>query len=217
MIRTSFGFSRFAGVVLALALFAGINAMADTVAFSLPCPSTCITGPAGTSGDPVNLAIAFTVGGSNISVDALGFYDTTGSTETETVGLYDSSKTLLTSLVVTGSATGYVFGSLATPVTLTAGDKYVVNDFTGENGWLYSNGHVPVTASQISVTGTPAFYVYGSSFAYPTQPGPENGYYGPNFEIAGATSPAVPEPSSVFLLGGCLLGVVAFRRKKRVV
>src|SRR5580704_4245529 len=216
MMRTTFGFSRLAGTVLALALSAGINAMADTVAFSVPCPTTCIAGPSGTSGDPVNLGIAFTVGGSNIAVDALGFYDVTGSTETETVGLYDSSKTLLTSLVVTGSATGYVFESLATPVTLTAGDKYVVNDFTGENGWLYSNPNPPVTASQISVSGTPAFYVYGSSFAYPTQPGPENGYYGPNFEIAGATSP-VPEPSSVILLGGCLFSVIAFRRKKRVV
>jgi uncharacterized protein DUF4082/PEP-CTERM motif-containing protein len=215
--RTSFAFFRFAGIVLALALFAGINAMADTMAFSVPCPSTCISGPAGTSGDPVNLAIAFTVGGSNISVDALGFYDTTGSTETETVGLYDSSKTLLTSLVVTGSATGYVFGNLATPVMLTAGDNYVVNDFTGENGWLYSNPKVPVAASQISVSGTPVLYLYDSSFAYPTQKSPEFGYYGPNFEIAGATSPAVPEPSSVFLLGGCLLGVIAFRRKKHVV
>jgi hypothetical protein len=215
--RTSFGFFRFAGIALALALLAGVNAMADTVAFSLPCPSTCIAGPAGTSGDPVNLGIAFTVGGSNISVDALGFYDTTGSTETETVGLYNSSKTLLTSLVVTGAATGYVFESLATPVMLTAGDKYVVNDFTGENGWLYSNPTVPVVASQISVSGTPAIYVYDSSFAYPTQNSPEFGYYGPNFEIAGATSPAVPEPSGVFLLGGCLLSVIAFRRKKRVV
>jgi hypothetical protein len=40
--RTSFGFFRFAGIVLALALFAGINAMADTMAFSVPCPSTCL-------------------------------------------------------------------------------------------------------------------------------------------------------------------------------
>jgi hypothetical protein len=38
--RTSFGFFRFAGIALALALLAGVNAMADTVAFSLPCPST---------------------------------------------------------------------------------------------------------------------------------------------------------------------------------
>jgi hypothetical protein len=200
-------------VILAVVLFGAFgmtDATADTVAFTAP---TVIANTNVYPNTPVNLGIVFTAN-ANFSVDALGFYyQIEATTLPETVGLYNSSGTLLASTTpflpsVPPLVDGYVFQSI-TPVALTSGDQYIVDAFVGNNPWAY--GAEPTTDPLVSFGYD--IYKYTNGLAVPnnttTTLGPA--YYGPNFEIGAS---AVPEPGSLGLLAIALVltGFLYYRK-----
>jgi len=181
--------------------FCATEVKADTVAFT--APGSGLTTVGANSGS-VNLGIEFTAD-STFMVDALGFYDGSFVTGSETVGLYNSVGTLLASATVAlgGSPiSGYLFQSIA-PVTLTSGSVYTVEAFVATNGWTYGS----LGTASPNVTFDSGEYAYATSMQFPTN---ASGlvYYGPNFEIVGASG--APEPGSfglllsVAVLTGCL-------------
>jgi Domain of unknown function (DUF4082)/PEP-CTERM motif len=193
--------------ILAVALVAGWipgTAHADVMAFT---ENGVITSGIGVN-NPVNLSLVFSVG-SDISVTALGAYFVQNDWKSpETVGLYDMSRNLLAFTTIQSTDTllnGYLFRDI-TPVTLIAGQQYIVNAFVGNNAW--SSGDSPILDSRITYDAH--IYQYSSGFEFPTQTTTANGsaYYAPNFLLT-----TVPEPSTYALL--CIsLGVVGYARRK---
>lgn len=191
-------------------------AMAGTPAFT----TSGTVYDAGAPNDPVNLGNVFT-STANISVDALGFYDGTGISAPETVGIFNSSGTLLASVSVPNSGTtvsGYFFASI-TPVALTKGNQYTVNALTGNNDWNYGFVNPNTTAD---ITYDNHTYDYTSEFTFPTytanHAGGDSGvYYGPNFEYT--TSGAIPEPSTwlMMLFGFVGLAFAGYRPTREAV
>jgi len=126
-------------------------ARADSTAF-VASPLYTIIG----SG-PVNLGMVFTAN-SNITVDALGYFDIFDSygiiVAPATVAIYDSSGNLLSSTVVSpGSPVvdGYFYQAI-TPINLTAGNQYTVDEFSSDGNWAYSFGAPLTTAPILLIT-----------------------------------------------------------------
>jgi hypothetical protein len=206
--RVDYRYSRGSCVasVLVSALFGALtasNAMADVVAFT---PSSAPI-DAKAANDPVNLGLVFTAD-STFSVDALGIYDQADLKSSETVALYSSTGKLLTSATVTLSdpeVSGYLFQSI-TPYTLTAGDKYTLVAYVGDNDWSYGST-APTTNADVTYDSHD--YDYTSHLAFPTDTagaagGPNGTYYGPSFEIATAKT---PEPGALILLATMLIAL----------
>jgi hypothetical protein len=185
---------------LASILFAA-PAVCDTVAFT---PSTGLTS---IQNGPVNLGMIFSVN-NDITVDALGYYNSPGIGLTPIeVGLFTSSGTLLASTTVTPSTPvdGYFFASIA-PISLTAGDSYVVDEYT--DFWSYGGAGPPTTPSSITYVANNQVYLYSGSFAFPvdTLAHAPTAYYGPNFLIASPI--ATPEPSFYAVLAIGMAGLI---------
>lgn len=95
--------------------------------------------------EPFVLGNSFTVGANDLEVTALGYYDFTvgggtgdGLTDTHDVGIYNSSGSLIASVTVPSGTVGtllgdYRYASLASTVTLTAGQTYTLAGTTGDN------------------------------------------------------------------------------------
>jgi hypothetical protein len=192
-----------------LASLSTVGAHAGTPVFS---PATTF-GPADyQAGLPVNLGMVFTVN-SNTEATALGFYDIPDLTDSEDVGLYDSSGDLLASVTVSRFSPltgGYHFLPIA-PVALIAGDTYTVDAQVNDNPWQY--GTLAPTPPQITFDNNS--YLYSSSLAFPTNTGGSGpAYFGPNL-IIGA-----PEPTSwaLMLMGfGALGATMRIARRKSAV
>ena len=129
---------------LAITLVVAVPAFGNVSAF------TAASGLSFTGGGPVNLGLSFTVN-DTITVDALGFYDIAPSDNSSTpVAIYTSSGTLLASTNVPSSAgqvDGYLFQSIS-PITLTAGDSYVVDELTANGNWDYGGAGPPPTPAK---------------------------------------------------------------------
>lgn len=159
-------------------------------------------------GSPVNLGNVFTTSAAG-RVTSLGFYTPTNLVGGgETVGLFDSTGTLLASTFVAVSVNTpgqYFFQSIA-PVLLTAGQQYTVVNFVGQNGWAY--GSVTSTGVNFDYNS----YAYGTALAFTTSTGGSGpAYLGPNLTIG-----AVPEPATwaMMLTGFGLIGMAKRRRQK---
>jgi hypothetical protein len=204
---------------LAVALFAAFaanEARADIPGFIAPVLNSPFDYQAGT---PVVLGNVFTAN-INFSVDALGFYynpTLLPMTQSEEVGLFDSSGNLLisTTVLLTDPVTGsYLFHTI-TPVSLTAGHQYTVAAQVGDNPWAFgptgpgpafTPTGPPPTAPEITFNNND--YLYVSTLTFPTMTlGSGPAYYGPNFEIA-------PEPGfyGILALGLAGLAYGVFRR-----
>jgi len=158
-------------------------------------------------------------------VTDLEWYDPTrnGLSTQHMVGIWNSRGTLLTSAVIPAGAAAGLDGMfrfvLVTPITLTVGNGYVVG---GENFVTNTDrlacGSGGSCDGLLSQTLDPrlafvnaTFSDVGSGFVTPTQfSGAHEGFYGPSFSVG-----AVPEPTSMLLIGTAILGCIVFRRTIR--
>lgn len=197
----------FALIALITGAVAGFSAaaIADPLVTLTPNPGNTFNNANGYS-----LGFGFVVS-SSITVDALGYFDTGVLTENHSIGLYDSTQSLLASALVTSaSPVSNSFAYTAIPdVLLNPGTYYLM----GTSGFVDPYTFSP-TASSVDPRASFAASAYsdGNSLQFPDTVDPTTfGYFGPNLDI----STQVPEPFTLSLFGGGLAGLVAVRRCKR--
>ena len=171
-------------LLLLVALTGGVAASAQIT----PAWTAGTVGATNWNASQVDLGDEFT---SNITgtVDALGIYagNNASYVNPETVGLYNSSGTLLTSVVVTDTdllSNGYYWAAPLTPASVVAGQDYTVVDYTNGNGWAYG------TVNNNWATFNYDDYAYTNGLVYTsTQHGSGPAYLGPNVSVpeGGAT------------------------------
>jgi hypothetical protein len=167
-----------------------------------------------------------------ITITALGFYDSNANGQAETfdnapVGVYDlTTNTLLGSTTVTASdpLTGFfLYAPLSDSIELNTTDTYAVVGITGTN---YYSADVPASSALVDVNAaidylTPA-YATSNGFTQSFTLG-EPGYFpkgsewfgdfGPDFEFTtSGTGASTPEPGTMALLGGGLVGLAGVLR-----
>ncbi len=165
------------------------------------------------------LGTPFTLTGGSVTVGALGFCQqpglSGGLSGAHVVGIYGPDLTLLCSATIpSGTAAPYHDGTrwatLATPITLTPGNQYVLAATVTTDG-DYVNAAPPP-----GVTIAPGFSLAGSGFLFASgtelqYPDIESGQW---FYAFGANLEAVPEPGMLALLGAGL-GIVALHLRRR--
>ncbi|MGA3043756.1 MAG: PEP-CTERM sorting domain-containing protein [Bryobacteraceae bacterium] len=169
-----------------------------------------------------------------ITIAALGFYDSNANGQAETfdnapVGVYDlTTNTLLGSTTVTASdpLTGFfLYASLSNSIAINTTDTYAIAGITGAN---YYSADVPAASALIEVNPaidylSPAYATsngFTQSFTL-AEPGyfPQGsewfGDFGPDFEFTtSGPGASTPEPGTMALLGGGLLGLAGIVRRR---
>ena len=155
----------------------------------------------------------------SIQVTALGLYDEGGNgfSNSHQIGLWNSSSTLLASMVMpTGTtailgADSFRYQNLLSSVVLGAGTYRI--------GALFDVNDLDFIAFNAAPNGAAGFVTYigprlsSAGFLDPTSVSIiSGGAFGPNFLFT--TTSVVPEPSSLALIG-LGLGVLAFARRSR--
>ena len=168
-----------------------------------------------------NLGWSFTAN-SNVEVVGLGNWAGGSSfPNDQQIGLWNSSGVLLASVYVTGSETPvgsapWVF-ELITPVTLVAGQTYIVGaqggaDYTGEVTDATFDPRITFNTDLSTVTGTAP-----SPLVEPIDSeglgANDASWFGANIELSGS----VPEPSTwaMMLLGFAGLGFAGYRKTRK--
>jgi MYXO-CTERM domain-containing protein len=220
------------------ALFPLRPAAAQTTVIGLAPTGSTAESNATTSGvSSYSLGFAFTAN-SAFSVTSLGyFYDPsfnpnadptvpyTSFTSPHQVGLYTDSGTLLTSVDVTAQGTqdGFFLYQDIAPVTLSAGQHYVIAGVTGATDpYLYTyddgSGASGITVDP-AITYDQNRYTVSNTLAYAgnTDPTLASGFFGPNFKIVPASASAAPEPGewSVLAFAALGLGTLIVRVRRR--
>jgi hypothetical protein len=202
------------GFTIALvASLAGGQAIADTIAL------TNITGGfRATSGSDQLFGWFFDLS-APVDATALGVGDSVGAAlaVSHDVGIFAvNDEALLLSTTVPAGGGAYLDGFRyvsVSPTALPAGDYVIVMTMPEGNADTQSIENTSETTSA-PVTYVDSAFDFGSSLAYPTQPGAfAIGLFGPNFTY---TSSAIPEPSTwaMMLLGLGGLGIAGWRSRR---
>jgi len=135
-----------------------------------PVSQNNVTDPAA-----VELGVAFTTS-ANIVVTALRYYKGVGaSTATKTGHLWTNDGALLLTLPFTNdTASGWQVQQLVTPITLTAGNTYIVSYHTPNGNYAYTENYftTPITNGPVTINPSNAglnngIYEYGPSPSFP--------------------------------------------------
>ena len=155
----------------------------------------------------------------NIDVTALGAFAYLVPRNGLDVGLWDSSGNLLASELVTttGTAVDQSFYESITPVLLDADQTYYVAAYS-PSGPMSAIVVTPTVAPNGYATMSPDIqlgevaYSEGSGFSFPStiDGEPDFAIIAPNFEFQ-----PVPEPSTLCLLGGSMVGLLVRRRLRK--
>ncbi|MBN9418161.1 MAG: DUF4082 domain-containing protein [Candidatus Eremiobacteraeota bacterium] len=158
---------------------------------------------------------------SDISVTALSIYDAglDGLAEAHNVGIFNSSGTLLASVIIpSGTTAGLVneFRSVAiSPLTLLAGQTFRIAATYNIVGDPYLNGSGSSFLADPAITYVTSYTETSSTLTYPTV-NPGNARIGPNFEF-NLLAVGAPEINGLCLAGMMssmvLLGLVERRRR----
>ena len=128
----------------------------------------------------VELGTAFTTSQAG-DVTAIRFYKGAGNTGTHVGSLWSSTGQLLGSVTFTGeSASGWQKAKLATPVTLTPGNTYVVSYYAPSGHYSYSPGffNTAWTVGPLSaLTTNNGRYRYGAGGGFPGSNGGGGNYF----------------------------------------
>ncbi len=125
--------------------------------------------PAVSDGQPIELGMAFTPSASG-AVTGIRFYKGTSNTGTHTGSIWSTSGTRLATVTFTGeSASGWQSAGLATPLSLTAGQTYVVSYYSPTGVFAITPGFftAPVSVGPLSATAANGRYRYGAGGGFP--------------------------------------------------
>jgi hypothetical protein len=192
----------FKHLFIGLAVFAGLS-FAD--------PVLSFTSPGSQSTGAFSLGWQFDVN-SSITVDALAYFSDTGTlAESHEVGIYDSSGDLLTSTTISAGAcsdyVNYFCYQSITPITLAVGTDYqvmgqsgLVDEWTWNTTGLSTIAEITFTVDEETSGNNLAFGIGSGGLTQAVG----GGFFGASFDVSASSA---PEPGSLFLVGGALIGV----------
>ncbi len=159
----------------------------------------------------------------NITVTDLGYFGTVGDFSSDpSVGIFNSSGTLLDSTTITNSSSiidyasasqtdNFVFNAV-TPTELIAGDTYVIEGVSGSNPYTWDDTdftvYAPITVLGNNYVSDGGLTFNGTGLVNDVS----DGYWGANF--AATTIPPTPEPGSLLLLGSGMAALAGMLRRK---
>jgi hypothetical protein len=159
-----------------------------TSLFGVETPSN----PSMNDTDAVELGTAFTPS-DNGDVTAIKFYKGSGNTGTHTGSIWSSTGTRLATVTFANeTATGWQTATLATPVSLTAGQTYVVSYFapngrySGTPGYFYNT---KVSGPLTAPGGSNGRYRYGATGGFPNSSYNSTNYFVDVVFRSASTSP----------------------------